>query len=129
PAAAGGSATERMDPHRQGRTERHPGPHGRIHGRVQRRAGGRHPGALAVIARFRYRIPFARPLVTGAGTHTHREGLLLRYGLAPPYRYAEAAPLPGFSTETLDQVLACPLHEVPESLPSLRLAVDLLRWQ
>ncbi len=82
-----------------------------------------------MIARFRYRIPFARPLVTAAGTYTHREGLILRYGTAPPYRFAEAAPLPGFSTESLDQVLACPVHDVPPTLPSLRLAVDLLRWQ
>jgi len=58
-----------------------------------------------------------------------RDGLILRYGLAAPYLWSEASPLPGFSTESLDDILTAPLSSIPESLPSLRFALDGLRFQ
>ena len=54
-----------------------------------------------------YRLPLVRPLHWGGVRRTDREGLLL--GLLHPsegWRYGEAAPLPGFSPESLDQARA-----------------------
>jgi len=56
---------------------------------------------------YTYRIPFKKPFVTASGSFTHREGVLLRYE-DPAYDLdivTEASPLPGFSTETLRQVI------------------------
>jgi o-succinylbenzoate synthase len=58
-----------------------------------------------------------------------RDGLLLRYGLAEPYLWSEASPLPGFSSESLADILTAPLSSIPDSLPSLRFALDGLRFQ
>lgn len=58
-----------------------------------------------------------------------RDGLLLRYGLAEPFLWSEASPLPGFSTESLADILTAPLSSIPASLPSLRFALDGLRFQ
>ncbi len=54
-----------------------------------------------------YRLPLTRPLHWGGARHAVREGLIL--GLLHPaegWRYGEAAPLPGFSPESLDQARA-----------------------
>lgn len=53
---------------------------------------------------FRYRIPLARPLSLGATTISVREGVLIRHA-DPNQGWGDAAPLPGFSRETLDQVI------------------------
>ena len=58
-----------------------------------------------------------------------RDGLILRYGLAAPYLWSEASPLPGFSSESLADILTAPLSSIPASLPSLRFALDGLRFQ
>ncbi len=58
-----------------------------------------------------------------------RDGLLLRYGLAEPFLWSEASPLPGFSSESLADILHAPLASIPDSLPSLRFALDGLRFQ
>lgn len=69
-----------------------------------------------MISRFRYRLD-------------HREGLIIRYGLKEPFVWSEAAPFPGFSHESLDDILNAPLHDIPETLPSLRFAIDGIRFQ
>ncbi len=69
-----------------------------------------------MITRLRYSLP-------------KRDGILLRYGLADPYLWSEASPLPGFSTESLADILTAPLSSIPASLPSLRFALDGLRFQ
>jgi O-succinylbenzoate synthase len=49
-----------------------------------------------------YRLPLVRPLAWGGQRHTHREGLIVGLGQADgSWRYGEAAPLPGFTPETL----------------------------
>lgn len=53
---------------------------------------------------YKYRIPFVTPIQTSQTTITHREGLILEYMTSDFTHYAEAAPLPGFSRETLDDV-------------------------
>ena len=51
---------------------------------------------------WRFRIPFRSPLTLKGRTYLEREGLLLdRDG-----QWAEASPLPGFSPETIDDVIA-----------------------
>jgi len=52
---------------------------------------------------YRYSLPFKRPFITGAGTFQHRDGLLLRYHKSDVDVVADVAPLPGFSTESLQQ--------------------------
>ncbi len=59
----------------------------------------------------------------------HREGLIIRYGLKEPFIWSEAAPFPGFSHESLDDILNAPFHDIPETLPSLRFAIDGIRFQ
>lgn len=80
-----------------------------------------------MISRFRYRLPFREPLKMAGRTYTHREGLVLRYGIRHPFRWAEAAPLPGFSSESLDDLLSTSFVDIPPRLPSLRFALDALR--
>jgi O-succinylbenzoate synthase len=53
---------------------------------------------------YSYSIPFKKPFVTGAGTFNTREGIILRYHDSQIDVVLEAAPLPGFSTESLKQV-------------------------
>lgn len=52
---------------------------------------------------YRYRVPFKKPFVTGAGTFQYREGLILRHHASGNDIVSEAAPLPGFSRESLQQ--------------------------
>ena len=52
---------------------------------------------------YRYQLPFQQPFVTGAGTFEYREGLILRYHTSDIDVVSEVAPLPGFSTESLQE--------------------------
>jgi len=76
---------------------------------------------------FRFRLPLKRPIKIGSLTLTHREGLVLHQNGI----WSEASPLPGFSPETLADVmleLSEPnLDDGPIRSPSLRFAVDSLR--
>lgn len=54
---------------------------------------------------YRYKLSFKRPFVTGAGTFKHREGVILRYHDSYTDRISEAAPLPGFSKESLSDII------------------------
>jgi len=71
---------------------------------------------------FRFQIPLNRPLKLRERTHTFREGILLeRDG-----RWAEASPLPGFSAETIDDVVGALRGEqsAPASLAFALAAVN-----
>lgn len=51
-----------------------------------------------------YRLPLTEPVAWGGTPYTHREGVLLRLdGADGSVGWGDAAPLPGFSTETLDE--------------------------
>jgi o-succinylbenzoate synthase len=54
---------------------------------------------------FTYRLPFQSPLTTGAGRFKMREGILIHYHDDRNSVIVEASPLPGFSPDTLPQVL------------------------
>lgn len=53
---------------------------------------------------YKYRLPYKQPFITAAGTFKFREGLLLRYHKGKFDPVSEAAPLPGFSAESLEDV-------------------------
>ncbi len=81
------------------------------------------------------RLPLRTPLVTSAGTYEHRDVLLLRAELSvgddTVHGFGEAAPLPGWSTESLDDCSAYlkalqlgePLPDQP--VPSLLFGIEL----
>ena len=70
---------------------------------------------------YRFEVPLVKPLVLKGQTYTVRNGILLeRDG-----QWAEASPLPGFSTETLDHVVAA-LRGEQENPPSLKFALHAL---
>lgn len=52
----------------------------------------------------KYRLPFATPLKTSNQTFEFREGYILKYSEQNFSCYGEAAPLPGFSKESLDEI-------------------------
>ena len=54
---------------------------------------------------FTYRLPFKKPFSTGIGTFEYREGIILQFEKDNITAYGEIAPLPGFSRESIDQVL------------------------
>ena len=54
---------------------------------------------------FTYRLPFSKPFVTGSGEFHYREGIFIRYSDNTTEVITEAAPLPGFSHESLDDVI------------------------
>lgn len=54
---------------------------------------------------FTYRLPFKKPFSTGIGTFEYREGIILQFEKDNIVAYGEIAPLPGFSRESIDQVL------------------------
>ena len=71
---------------------------------------------------FRFRVPLVRPLTLKGSPCTVREGVLLeRDG-----KWAEASPLPGFSVESIDDVVAALRGErpVPASLSFALSALD-----
>ncbi len=51
----------------------------------------------------RYRLPFRQPLTFRRNTLRERQGLILRLYCSGRYGFGEIAPLPGFSSESLDQ--------------------------
>jgi o-succinylbenzoate synthase len=53
---------------------------------------------------YTYRLPFAQPFSTAAGTIDSRTGLLIRFCHNGLDLTAEAAPLPGFSPDSLEEV-------------------------
>lgn len=53
---------------------------------------------------FKYSIPFEFPFKVAGTELTHREGIILVYSDSSIQAYGEAAPLPGFSTESLAEV-------------------------
>lgn len=51
---------------------------------------------------FRFKIPFTKPIAFKTRQHSFREGILIEQG----GQWAEASPLPGFSAETIEDVIA-----------------------
>lgn len=65
----------------------------------------------ARLSAYRFRIPFRRSVMLGGQSFSYRDGILLeREG-----RWAEASPLPGFSRESIDDVIAV-LQGTPNDL-------------
>lgn len=60
-----------------------------------------------MIQLFEYEIPFRTPFKTGATVYNNRRGILIRYQNNNMDIAAEAAPLPGYSRESLTQVKEC----------------------
>lgn len=54
---------------------------------------------------YQYSLPFRRPFKTAKGTFKDRQGLILRFRSRGADGFSEAAPLPGFSSETLKDVI------------------------
>lgn len=54
---------------------------------------------------FRYRFPFISPFKTGNSTYAEREGIIFILEADGIRAFGEAAPLPGFSRESLDEVV------------------------
>ncbi|MCM2681100.1 o-succinylbenzoate synthase [Echinimonas agarilytica] len=89
-----------------------------------------------IIAAYRYRLPFVKPLTLAHGVHTHRQGLLIaaQCQLRQTIIWGEAAPLPGFSRETLADVEAeflqwinsCNRDSIGLSSASLQFALSML---
>ncbi len=81
-----------------------------------------------------YRLPLTAPIVLAGRTHAHRDGVLLRVERADgAVGWGDAAPLPGFSRETLAEAHAALVEafgpggewlEGPVLPPSARFAVD-----
>ena len=59
---------------------------------------------------YKYRLPFKTPLHTASGTFDHRAGLILHLKSSGQSFFGEAAPLPTFSLETLDEVIYWLIH-------------------
>lgn len=53
---------------------------------------------------FKYSIPFKKPFKTASGEFNTRKGIVLLFEHKDIKAYGEVAPLPGFSTETIEQV-------------------------
>lgn len=56
------------------------------------------------LACYSYTLPFATPLQTSTRIYDDRKGFILSYKIQDQQFYSEAAPLPGFSNESFDQV-------------------------
>ncbi|WP_207061906.1 o-succinylbenzoate synthase [Motiliproteus sp. SC1-56] len=91
-------------------------------------------------ALYRYRVPLVRPLRLAFGTLCVREGVVLELQDGERQGWGEAAPLPGFSPDSLDQAeqrlrrLATGwLDEVPvartSDSPAAAFAFDCARWE
>lgn len=50
---------------------------------------------------YSYQLPFTQPLESSSGIYANREGFILEFSGPGVQCYGEAAPLPGFSSETL----------------------------
>jgi len=78
-------------------------------------------GSVIGMNAYRFQIPLVSPLKLKGQTYNKREGVLLeRDG-----QWAEASPLPGFSAETIDDVIAA-LRGTQESPASLKFAMSAL---
>jgi len=73
---------------------------------------------------FTYRLPLCEPLRLANVTLEHREGLLLVQTVGTESIWAEAAPLPGFSRESLADVIAAAAKQRWDQYPCLSLAVQ-----
>lgn len=67
---------------------------------------------------YKYHLPFEVPFSSSGTTFNYREGLLLEYKTGDSYFYGEAAPLPGFSDETLQETVQ-ELRKVVQMIPPL----------
>lgn len=54
---------------------------------------------------YKYRLPLKKPFITASGRYTNREGLILRLTQNKQIFWTEAAPLPGFSSFSLDEII------------------------
>jgi O-succinylbenzoate synthase len=57
-----------------------------------------------MISLYIYRLKFKKPFITGHDTYTHRKGVLIRYLNNSVDFWSEAAPLPGFSPDTIHDI-------------------------
>jgi len=71
---------------------------------------------------FRYRLQLVSPLVLPGRTLLHREGLLLGAPDDPVSCWGDASPLPGWSTESLDEVIQAARAGAWDRYPSLSFA-------
>ena len=71
---------------------------------------------------FRYRLPLIAPLRCGNQQLMVREGLLLRRRADGQVTWGDAAPLPGFSCESLGQVIDAARRRAWDAYPSLQFA-------
>lgn len=53
---------------------------------------------------YKYHLPFKQPLETSGQTFEHREGIIIKSSADDFTCYGEAAPLPGYSSETIKEV-------------------------
>ena len=63
-----------------------------------------------MIRYYKYRSEFLTPFSTSAGTLKYREGIVLAFQTESFTAFGEVAPLPGFSQESITQVLQVLLH-------------------
>ena len=70
---------------------------------------------ISTVDLYRYELPLTDPLKLGASTVAHRRGLLVRLGTEQGAAgWGDAAPLPGFSMETLSEVVARARDAAPQ---------------
>ena len=70
---------------------------------------------VSTVSLYRYTLPLTPPLPLGGETHSRRRGLLVRLGTRQGAAgWGDAAPLPGFSPETLDDVVEQARAAAPE---------------
>lgn len=87
--------------------------------------------SIAMIEIFRYRIPFVRSFEMAGQSLHEREGIVLKYTEAGHHIFSEIAPLPGFSSESLDEAirdLARVLHDVRVQIDSSASLHDWSDW-
>ncbi|MDX1591566.1 MAG: hypothetical protein R3283_06375, partial [Balneolaceae bacterium] len=76
---------------------------------------------------YRYRLPFRSPFKTARGSFKERTGLLVQLRNESVSLLTEAAPLPGFSRESLDDTEQCLIQihtELSEFLKNDRNILD-----
>lgn len=84
-----------------------------------------------MLSLYAYKLPFKAPFKTGAGVFTHREGFLLHFSARNSSSVTEIAPLPGFSTETLQDVEKLIISSLPQwndALKSFTSTEQLSTW-
>ncbi|MEO1023246.1 MAG: o-succinylbenzoate synthase [Bacteroidota bacterium] len=59
---------------------------------------------------FGYKIPFKQPFATASGTYRYRSGIIIHFQNATTEGWGELAPLPGFSEETVEQLVPILLY-------------------